>query len=76
MKKVEFEQAGKDNAGRAIVDVYVDGELYGTLNHENNFEYNLDIYWKGERGMTDSSVSYYDDLKETEKEIEFEIKNY
>lgn len=76
MKKVEFEQVGKDNAGRVIVDVYVDGELYGTLSHENNFEYNLDIYWKGERGMADSSVSYYDDLKETEKEIEFEIKNY
>lgn len=76
MKKVEFEQAGKDNAGRVIVDVYVDGELYGTLSHENNFEYNLDTYWKGERGMIDSSAPYYDDLKETEKEIEFQIKNY
>lgn len=76
MKKVEFIENGKDNTGRKVLDVYVDGELYGTLSHENNFEYNLDIYWKGERGMVDSSVPYYDDLKETEKEIEFEIESY
>lgn len=76
MKKVEFEQAGKDNAGRVIVDVYVDGELYGTLSHENAFEWNLDVYYKGERGMVNSSIPYYDDLEETENEIKFEIKNY
>lgn len=76
MKKVEFEQIGKDNAGRKIIDVYVDGELYGTLSHENSFEYYLDCYHNGERGLIDESVSYYDDLKETESEIKFEIKNY
>ncbi len=76
MKKVEFEQAGKDNAGRVIVDVYVDGELYGTLNHENNFEWNLTQYHEGQRGLVDEVVAYYDDLKETENEIKFEIENY
>lgn len=76
MKKVEFVKNGKDNAGRVIVDVYVDGDIYGTLSHENNFEYNLDCYHNGERGLIDESVPYFDDLKETEDEIRFEIKNY
>ncbi|WP_346708958.1 hypothetical protein [Limosilactobacillus oris] len=76
MKKVEFEQAGKDNAGRVIVDVYVDGELFGTLSHENNFEWNLTQYHEGQRGLVDEVVAYYDDLKETENEIKFEIENY
>ena len=33
MKKVEFIENGKDNAGRPVVDVYVDDELFGTLSH-------------------------------------------
>jgi hypothetical protein len=80
MKKVEFIASAtfmfcdkKDQR----VSVWVDGEPFGELHHDDGEEWYLLTY---EKGFGDSfiadSVVYYDDLEETEAEIKAEIENY
>lgn len=79
MEKVEFAKNGKITWGEHKTenrDVYVDGKLFGELTHENAFEWYLIQYVNGERNLMSNTVSYYDDLEETENEIKFEIENY
>lgn len=76
---VEFEKNGNISYGEdkfENVDVYVDGKLYGELTHENAFEWYLMEYVDGQRDVVSDTVSYYDDLEETENEITFELENY
>lgn len=68
MTKVEFYNNEKS------VDVYVSDNLYGELFHDNGLEWYLVEYENSERGLSNSDVTYYDDLKETEDEIKFEIE--
>lgn len=76
---VEFKKNGKisyEEDKFENVDVYVDGKLYGELTHENAFEWYLMEYVDGQRDVVSDTVSYYDDLEETENEIKFELENY
>lgn len=79
MKKVEFVENGNVSYSEGTyknVDVYVDGELFGELTHENNPEWYLVQFVNGQRDVVNDTVSYYDDLEETKKEIQYEIANY
>ena len=79
MKKVEFVENGKVSYSEGTyknVDVYVDDELFGELTHENNPEWFLVQFINGQRDMVNNTVSYYDDLEETKKEIQYELENY
>lgn len=68
MTKVEF--YNNENS----VDVYVNDNLYGELFHDNGPEWYLVEYENGERGLSNSDVTYYDELEKTEDEIKFEIE--
>lgn len=79
MKKVEFVENGNVSYSEGTyknVDVYVNGELFGELTHENNPEWYLVQFVNGQRDMVNDTVSYYDDLEETKKEIQYELANY
>lgn len=79
MEKVEFVENGKISYSEGTyknVDVYVDGELFGELTHGNSFEWYLVQFVNGQRDVVSDTVSYYDDLEETESEIKYEIENY
>lgn len=78
MVKVEFIENGEVSYSEGTyknVDVYVDGKLFGELTHENNPEWYLVQFVNGQRNLVNDTVSYYDNLEETEKEIEYELNN-
>lgn len=79
MKKVEFIENGEvsyEEGTYKNVDVYVNDELFGELTHENSFEWNLVQFVNSQRDVVNDTVSYYDDLEETKKEIQYELENY
>lgn len=79
MKKVEFTEKGKISYSEGTyknIDVYVDGELFGEITHENSPEWYLVQFVNGQRNVVNDTVSYYDDLEETKKEIQYELENY
>ena len=69
-KKVEFV---KDD--EKTVEVYVDDDLYGTLelgDEEYGDQKGVWILWDK---LGQDGVTYFDDLKETESTIKYELEN-